>query len=118
MKPKLQNKLSVAQLNINAVEKKFIETRFFLDKQLVEILVINESKIESTIDDSLFIALNYELHRLDRTRRGGGVIIFLKMNIRLVSIEFSANLEIIEFVCYPNDDHEFFSLIRSVSFCE
>ena len=40
MKPKLQNKLSIAQLNINSVEKKFIEIWFLLDKQLVDILVI------------------------------------------------------------------------------
>ena len=51
MKSKLQNKLSNAQLNINSVEKKFIEIRFLLDKQLVDILEINESKIDSTIDD-------------------------------------------------------------------
>ena len=57
------------------------EIRIFLSDNPFDILAINESKIDSSIRDSEIHINNYSIIRLDRTRFGGGVAIYIKNTI-------------------------------------
>lgn len=79
---KYNNNFSVGVLNINTIINKFHDIIFILNKQLLDIFIINESKLDKDIDDSLFTTNNYDLIRRDRlTDGGGGVLIFIKKNL-------------------------------------
>ena len=76
------NKFSDGTLNINSIEPKFFQILFILQKQLLDILKITESKLSPQVDSSHFESLSYDIIRRDRlANRGGGIIIFIKKNI-------------------------------------
>ncbi len=98
---KYKNNFSVGMLNINTIINKFHDIAFILNKQLLDILIINESKLNKNIDDSLFTTNHYDLIRRDRlTDGGGGVLIFIKKNIvrSKTEINFESSNEIINFI--------------------
>ena len=69
---KYRNNFSVGVLNINTIINKFHDIAFILNKQLLDILIINESKLNKNINDSLFTTNHYDLIRRDRLTDGGG----------------------------------------------
>lgn len=74
--------LKIAALNINSIEQKFVDILFVLNQQLVDVLVIGESKLNERLDESLFQHPSYETLRRDRViSGGGGVLIFIKKNL-------------------------------------
>lgn len=87
-------------LNINLIENKFQDINFILEKQLVDILVINGSRISSDVNSSRFEINNYKLIRRDRGEDSSGdFLIYLKSNLNCSDIymDFSSINEIIGF---------------------
>ena len=87
-------------LNINLIENKFQDINFILEKQLVDILVINGSRISSDVNSSRFEINNYKLIRRDRGEDSSGdLLIYLKSNLNCSDIymDFSSINEIIGF---------------------
>ena len=81
------NKLVISHLNINSLSNKFNQLKLII-KNKVDILVITETKLDSSFPDSQLKIDGFRLpYRLDRNKHGGGVMIFVNEDIpsKLVS---------------------------------
>lgn len=100
------NNIKIALLNINSLLNKYHSLSFMLDQQLVDVLVINETKLNSLIDDSNFISPFYHMYRRDRDSNscGGGVLVYIKKSLRhnLVLVEDEAEMIIFRLELRPN----------------
>ena len=69
----------------------------------MDVLVINESKLNSKHDESIFEHPCYDIHRLDRIGSGGGgVMVYVKKNLNSSRVTFDDTSEIISFVIDSN----------------
>ena len=71
----------VASININSLQNKFVEVKEWLEGNLVDILTIQETKIDRTFPNSQFNISGYNLFRRDRKKGGGGIIVYVRDNI-------------------------------------
>jgi hypothetical protein len=62
--------------NINSLYKHIDEIRYILMSSPLEVLAINESKLDNTITDGEIHIHGYVIIRKDRNRHGGGVAIW------------------------------------------
>ena len=67
----------MACLNINSLVKHVDELRVLLSKFSVDVLSINETKLDESIKSSELHIPGYEFIRRDRSRNGGGVLVFI-----------------------------------------
>ena len=74
------NRLIIAQININSLRSKF---KFFLQiaNNNVDILLVSETKIDSSFPNAQFHIIGYTAYRLDRTQNGGGLLLYVKEDI-------------------------------------
>ena len=86
----------ICHININFLEKKFESLRFMI-KDRVDILMISETKLDSSFPSAQFVIEGYcEPFRLDRNCYGGGLLIFINENIpckRVTSYQFPKDVE-------------------------
>ena len=76
LKAKNSERPIIAQININGVENKF-QSLVSLIKDKVDIIMISETKIDSSFPLSLFKIDDYSSpFRLDRDTHGGGIMMF------------------------------------------
>ena len=76
--------LVMASLNINSLLAHIEELRVFMSNSKIDLLSINETKLDLTIDDSEVYLPGYELIRKDRVRNGrngGGVCFYVRCNL-------------------------------------
>ena len=86
-------------MNINSIRNKIISLREFVNKAPIDILCIDETKIDESFPDSQFFIENYQFppYRRDRNSKGGGKIVYVRQGLiskRLKSFE-SKNIETI-----------------------
>lgn len=67
----------IAGLNINSLTKHIDELRILLDDYSIDILSINETRLDESIESCELHIPGYELIRRDRDRNGGGVHVLL-----------------------------------------
>ena len=87
----------MGSLNINSLCKHIDELRALVVGQPLDILAINETKLESADCDGLLNLPGYTLIRRDRNKFGGGVCVYLRHSInfsRMLDFE-DENLEMI-----------------------
>ena len=133
---KFTNNSRISSLNINSIDAKFEDILFFLNGQLVDILVINESKLSEKNDDSIFQHACYDFYRRDRPRdvekkgSGGGVVVYVKKNLSSYCVTMDNDSEIISFITnvdkqkigvlacyrppYPNNEQSFFESVNKI----
>ena len=63
----------ISFLNIASLPKHIDELRLNMQHQYLDILVLNETRLDETISNSEISIDKYTLVRNDRTRHGGGV---------------------------------------------
>ena len=97
-----KGKFAIGYLNINSVFDKFSDIKFILNNQLLDIFVIAESKLDQLISDDDFSSIYYSLYRRDRTRHGGGLMVYIKKNLAVTSIKSDPCFEIIELLFETN----------------
>ena len=68
----------MACLNINSLVKHVDELRVLLAEFSIDILAINETKLDESINSSELHISGYEFIRRDRNRNGGGVGFYIK----------------------------------------
>ena len=73
--------LHFIHLNINSLLDKIDELRFIAEKSKPTIIGITESKIDDTVTETEFAIKGYTPIRNDRTRNGGGVVLYIKEDI-------------------------------------
>ena len=96
---KFRNKLRISSLNINSLDKRFADILFLLNGQLVDVLVINETKLNEKHDDSTFDHPCFENYRLDRQNSGGGaVLVYVKKKLNPSRVTFDDHSEMISFI--------------------
>ena len=79
--PKGNKGLVIANLNTNSLIKHIDEIRIFLAQHDIDILAINESKLDNSIPDNEIRIAGYTVCRKDRNRFGVGVVMYIRDNI-------------------------------------
>lgn len=76
------NDLLLCHININSIHNKFEELKNIITKSRVQIMAVSETKIDGSYQDSQFLIPGYYLHRNDRKKGGGGVLMFVSSKIK------------------------------------
>ena len=96
---KYPKNLTVGYLNINSVRNKFSSLQqTVLNK--TDILLLSETKIDDSFPNSQFYAEGFKMYRKDRTKTGGGLLLYVNENLAgkiINSYKFKENSEIIVF---------------------
>ena len=72
----------IASLNINSLLKHIDELRVLISNSTIDILAINESKIDDSVfENEINILIGYNMIRNDRNRFGGGVVLYIRDTI-------------------------------------
>ena len=87
----------IACININSLYKHIDEIRFILMSSPLDVLAINESKLDHSITEGEIHIPGHDIIRKDRNRHGGGVALYIKNTLSFsVRQEFvPARLEIV-----------------------
>ena len=71
----------MANLNINSLLKSIDQLRVILVNTSLDILAINETKIDDSVSSNEISIVGYQLIRKDRNRHGGGVLMYIRESI-------------------------------------
>ena len=77
---KHSNRLVIAQLNINSLRNKFASLSTMI-KDYVDLLLISETKIDSSFPTAQFHIDGYTIHRRDRDENGGGLLLYVREDV-------------------------------------
>ena len=82
----------IGYLDINTLQNKIISLREIIAKALLDVLYVDETKLDDSFPNSQFILENFQFlpFRRDRNSKGGGKLIYLKQGIiakRLKNLE-------------------------------
>ena len=80
IRSKNPNRLIIAQLNINSLRYKF-DSLVEILRSNVDILLISETKIDSSFPTAQFKIEGYTTYRLDRNSNGGGILLYVREDI-------------------------------------
>ena len=83
----------VASININSIRYKFEELKLII-KDNVDILIIQETKVDNTFPVSKFLIDGFNSpYRRDRTSLGGGLMVFIREHIPAKKLKISQQIE-------------------------
>ena len=91
--------LIIDHLNINSVRNKFSSLQQTVLSK-TDILLLSETKIDDSFPNSQFYAEGFKMYRKDRTKTGGGLLLYVNENLPgkiINSYKFKENSEIIVF---------------------
>ena len=71
----------IALLNVNSLTKHIYELKVFLGNKPLDVLAINESKLDLVDSDRIVNLEGYNIVRRDRNKHGGGVCFYLRNTI-------------------------------------
>ena len=71
----------IACINVNSICKHIDEIRYVLIDSPLEVLAINESKLDDTISDTEVYIPGYIIICKDRSLSGGGVALYIRENL-------------------------------------
>ena len=74
----------LASLNITSLPKHIDELRILLADRYIDILAINETRLDDSILDRKVHILGYDIIRWDRNRNGGGVCFYVRSTISTI----------------------------------
>ena len=102
----------MASLNFNSLLPKIDEIRLLVKNKKIDILVVNETKIDDKVEDQLIAINDYSLKRCDRNRNGGGVALYVKNTVNFKPREDFPNksLELISIEVEPKNSFPFIIL--------
>ena len=85
----------IAHLNITSIPKYIDQLRIYLVNKSLDILTINETRLDESISDTEVNIQGYNISRKDRCRHGGGVAIYTRdiLNVREMSHFVPENIE-------------------------
>lgn len=82
----------IMHLSINSIQNKFEELRKLNDALKAHILVISETKIDSSYPNSQFNLNGYHMHRKDRVKDGGGLICLFLLSYSIKEIDTTESI--------------------------
>jgi hypothetical protein len=102
------NNFKILHININSIFNKLQHIMSILDNLEYDIISLNEVKTDDNTTNNFLSHPKYNIIRRDRSRNGGGIIVYIK-NIYNYSFKNSDNYEIISFRLqvdkWPNNTH-------------
>ena len=75
-----QKNITIGYLNINSLRNKFISTEELIKSKL-DIFLVSETKIDSSILNQQFSKDGYKTYRRDRNNFGGALLFYMNENI-------------------------------------
>ena len=81
VRKKHPNKFISSYLNINSLRYKFCSIKELLSRNIVDMLIIAETKLDESFPDAQFRVNNYHLWRNDRNIHGGGLAVYLRSDL-------------------------------------
>ncbi|CAG2195891.1 unnamed protein product [Mytilus edulis] len=75
------NNFHCAYLNINSFRNKFSSIKDLLNDNLVDMIIVAETKLDETFKNGEFFIDNYHLWRADRTAKGGGLLVYIRSDL-------------------------------------
>jgi hypothetical protein len=67
-----------AHMNNNSLRYKFDEIKEVPTDNIVDLLIISETKLDESFNDNLFSVDGYKVQRRDRNQYGGGLLTFIR----------------------------------------
>ena len=92
IRKKNPNRLIIAQININSIRNKF-DFLLPIVNNNVDILLVSETKIDSSFPNAQFHIKGYTTYRLDRTQNGGGLLFYVKEDIPSSMLNIDMSVE-------------------------
>ena len=74
------NKLIFVQLNVNSLRNKFESPQHTINKH-IDVLLISETKVDSSFPSVQFHLGYATSHKLDRNANGGGILLYIREDI-------------------------------------
>ena len=74
----------MASLNIASLPLHIEELRIWILNQNLDILAINETRLDGSVPNESVHIPNYQIVRNDRNRNGGGVCIYIRNSVNFV----------------------------------
>ena len=68
----------ICHININSIRYKFSELQIILRENLVDVLVVTETKLDASFTNDIFHIPDYYMYRQDNTGRSGGIIVYVR----------------------------------------
>ncbi len=91
-----EKKFSILHLNIASLLSKLAEVNEIIDLRLFDLISFNETKIDANSPDP-FNSIYYNVIRRDRNGSGGGVMIFIRKEYKIIKQIISDHFELIYF---------------------
>ena len=87
----------IASINLSSLYKHIDQLRIYMLPKIVDILAINETRLDSTIQNGVVSIPGYTLERKDRSRSGGGVALYIRdsINYKRLTDHLEDNMELI-----------------------
>ena len=88
----------MCHLNINSIQNKFEELANLIKKSRTQLMIVSESKIDSSYPNSQFTISGYELYRNDRKKGGGGILAYVSSELickRIKPVKSYKTIEVI-----------------------
>ena len=97
---KTPNKMALLHLNINSLFNKIAEIDEILNLKLYDIVTLNETKLDEYVSQSFYKNVFYIIIRRDRGTGGGGVLVFIRKEYKILNSFNSLDFEMIHFKIY------------------
>ena len=92
VRQKNSKRLIIAQLNINSKRNKFDSLNEII-KDNVDVLLISETKIDSSFPTAQFYIHGFTTYRRDRNINGGGIILYIRGDIPSTLLNTDTSVE-------------------------
>ena len=96
--PKIRG-FKIAFLNAGTIPGHLDELRLGMQTNCFDILAINETRLDSTFNDSEIGIEGYTIVQRDRFRLGGGLAIYIRNSIHFI-IQHDLSDSVLEFLCF------------------
>ena len=99
--------LTVFYFNARSLLPKIDDLILFCSNYSPHIICVVETWLSSEISDSEILIPNYMSFRLDRSRHGGGIAVFVKSSLSVSALPFTPNLEFLPPSIKPSNHYSF-----------
>lgn len=90
--------LEIIHLNVRSLYQKLDQVEIFALQTAPDILVLSESQLKGSVSDSDIASSGYNVFRVDRVGKGGGVVVYVKSNISVTVLESVTKPKCFEFI--------------------
>ena len=90
--------LNVIHINAQSLVNKMDECRYLFENSNVHVICVSESWLDKNMPDKMFEIAGYNIFRMDREKRSGGVVIYVMNNFKCNVVNKSSVQSPIEYI--------------------